>query len=151
MELRILLAHPRMSPPPMSIPARRSTRILASRRCHTPRRADNEQRHVVWLTAVAATAGVDSRATRRRCQSPRDAPRESSRHADLILRDATPSTPRDAGLNFRAFLFNFNSNPHAARRTTPRRVTDSTLSKRVADVDLKPTFASKKKPYFGCF
>ena len=45
-------------------------------------------------------------------------------------------------------IFNFNSNPHAARRTTPRCVTDSTLSKRVADVDLKPTIASKKKPYF---
>ena len=128
MELRILLAHPRMTPPPMSIPARRSTRILATCRPHGRRRQRAAPRRV-----------ADRSRRNRRCRFPRDAPpmsiptRRSTRNLATRrphTRDATPSTPRDAGLNFRAFLFNFNSNPHAARRTTPRRVTDSTLSTR---------------------
>ena len=108
----------------------------------------------MWLTAVAATAGVDSRATRRRCQSPRDAPRESSRAADVdpratrrrrrALRDRHPAgakVPKDPPLVLQL-------SPHAARRAAPRRVTRRS-PQRNADVDLNLQFRPICNPPLG--
>ena len=99
-------------------------------------------------------ADVDSRATRRRCQSPRDAPRESSRAADVdpratrrrrrALRDRHPAgakVPKDPPLVLQL-------SPHAARRAAPRRVTRRS-PQRNADVDLNLQFRPRRNPTLG--